>query len=199
MRGARINSPAVAKTESAKPGSLDCQGSMAITAAIAKPSAGSESPLCLVESASNITAAIAAALNTDGDGRTSAIKQAKAIAVAHKRAGIFLKINCMHHRTKAETMAKFAPLTATKWVRPDLRISFLKSLLCFAVSPITIPGISAPGSPSPLAPRNPARISARYRAQREGGASALIGEDAMTMATTLRSDVFTTWPVIAIF
>ncbi|CAB4660569.1 unannotated protein [freshwater metagenome] len=27
---------------------------------------------------------------------------------------------------KVETIAKFAPLTATKWVSPDLRISFLK-------------------------------------------------------------------------
>ena len=61
---------------------------------------------------------------------------------------------------KAETIAKLAPLTATKWVSPDLFISFLKSALCFAVSPITIPGIRAPGSPPPLTWRSPRRIEA---------------------------------------
>ena len=114
IRGARTKSPAVARTESAKPGSRDCHGSIVTTAAIAKPSAGSESPRCRVDIAINITAAMAAALNTDGVGRTSAIKQASAIAVANKRAGTLRKINCMHHKTNAETIAKLAPLTATK-------------------------------------------------------------------------------------
>ena len=41
--GASNKSPAVARTERAKPGSRTCQGSATITAPIAKPSAGSES------------------------------------------------------------------------------------------------------------------------------------------------------------
>ena len=194
-----INRPAVANTDKAKPGSRDCHGSIATTAAIAKPSAGSESPRCRVDMAISITAAIAAARNTDGDGRTSAMKQAKAIAVENSRAGILRKMNCMHQRTKAETMAKFAPLTAVKWVSPALRISFLKAALCFAVSPITMPGMSAPASPPPLAFRKPVRIAARDFAHREGGANSLIGAVAMSRAATLRSELFTIRPVIEIF
>ena len=69
---------------------------------------------------------------------------------------------------KVETIAKLAPLTATKCVSPDLRISFLKVALCSDVSPNTIPGISAPLSPPPLAARSPSRIRSRDFAQREG-------------------------------
>jgi hypothetical protein len=65
---------------------------------------------------------MAAARNTEGEGLTSAIKQIKAIAVAKTRRRIVRKMNCMHHKTNAETMAKFAPLTATKCVKPDRRI-----------------------------------------------------------------------------
>ena len=42
-RGAKSKSPAVARTERAKPGSRTCQGSATMTAPIAKPSAGNES------------------------------------------------------------------------------------------------------------------------------------------------------------
>ena len=84
-RGAKSNNPAVARTESAKPGSRLCQGSAITTAPIAKPRAGSESaPLC-VPFAINKTAAIAAARNTDGEGRTRVIKQIREIAVAPRR------------------------------------------------------------------------------------------------------------------
>ena len=47
-RGANRSRPAVARTESAKPGSRTCHGSATITAPIAKPSAGRESrPRCV--------------------------------------------------------------------------------------------------------------------------------------------------------
>ena len=59
---------------------------------------------------------------------------------------------------KVETIAKLAPLTATKCVSPDLRISFLNVGLCSDVSPKTIPGINAPLSPLPLARRSPSRM-----------------------------------------
>jgi hypothetical protein len=45
--GAASNKPPVAKTDSAKPASRDCQGSAITTAEIAKPSAGNESAACL--------------------------------------------------------------------------------------------------------------------------------------------------------
>ena len=44
--GAANNKPPVAKTDNAKPASRDCHGSAMTTAAIAKPSAGSESAAC---------------------------------------------------------------------------------------------------------------------------------------------------------
>ena len=69
---------------------------------------------------------------------------------------------------KVETIAKLAPLTATKCVSPDLRISFLKVALCSEVSPKTIPGINAPLSPVPLAARKPSRIRSNDLAHREG-------------------------------
>ena len=47
-RGAKSNNPAVARTESAKPGSRACHGSPTTTSPIAKPSAGSESAPRLV-------------------------------------------------------------------------------------------------------------------------------------------------------
>ena len=112
--GATSNKPAVARTERANPGSLACQGSIAITAAIARARAGRESLLRREPIATRATAAIAAARRTDGVGRTSAIKIARKIAVAISRGGMVRKINCIHQRMKAETIAKLAPLTATK-------------------------------------------------------------------------------------
>ena len=72
----------MARTDSANPASRDCQGSPSTTATIANPNAGKESVARFVASAESRTAAIAAARNTDGEGRTSAIKQESAIAVA---------------------------------------------------------------------------------------------------------------------
>ena len=122
ITGANRSSPAVAKTESAKPASRDCHGSASTTAAMAKPKAGKESVLRFVAYAESSTAAIAAARKTEGDGRTSAIKQVKATAVAIILCELRRIKNCMHHKTKLETIAKFAPLTATKCVSPDLFI-----------------------------------------------------------------------------
>ena len=85
MRGANSNSPAVASTDKANPASRDCHGSPRTTAHIAKPSAGNESVPRLPSCAESITAAIAAARRTDGDGRTSAMKHTSAIAVASTR------------------------------------------------------------------------------------------------------------------
>jgi hypothetical protein len=114
IRGAKSNNPAVARTDRAKPASRACHGSAMTTAAIAKPSAGKESLGRLDPFAMSNTAAIAAARNTDGEGRTRAINEAKKIAVAPRRQRIERIKNCIIHKTNAETIAKFAPLTATK-------------------------------------------------------------------------------------
>ena len=114
ITGAKRRRPAVAKTESAKPASRACHGSTTTTAAMAKPSAGSESRPFLVPCATSRTAAIAAARSTDGDGRTNAINAMRDIAVAERRNFILANRNCIIHKTNAETSAKLAPLTATK-------------------------------------------------------------------------------------
>jgi hypothetical protein len=44
----------------------------------------------------------------------SAINAIREIAVALRRNAILVKRNCIIHKTKAETSAKLAPLTATK-------------------------------------------------------------------------------------
>ena len=116
---------------------------------MAKPRAGKESDARLLACAKIKTAAIAAARSTDGEGRTSAIKQISAIAVAIRRYLLFLIGNCINHKTNEETIAKLAPLTATKCVNPDLFICSLNSDDCLDVSPKTIPGIKEPASPSP--------------------------------------------------
>ena len=168
IRGASKSNPAVANTDKANPASRDCQGSPRTTAQIAKPKAGKESDPRLPSWADNKTAAIAAARNTDGDGRTKAMKQASAIAVAIIRTFLRRIRNCMHHSTKVETIAKFAPLTATKWVNPERFIASLNSGDCLEVSPNTIPGINAPASPVPEFSRSPWRIAPSPDAQEEG-------------------------------
>ena len=82
ITGANSKSPAVANTESANPASRDCHGSPSTTAAIANPKAGNASVFRFITCADKRTAAIAAARKTEGDGRTSAMKQESAIAVA---------------------------------------------------------------------------------------------------------------------
>ena len=94
-RGAAIRRPAVASTDSAKPGSRTCHGSATTTAAIANPSAGSESRPRWVPCATSKTAAMAAARKTDGDGRTSAMNAMRNMAVAPSLIGILRKINCI--------------------------------------------------------------------------------------------------------
>ena len=93
----------------------------------------------------------------------------------------------MHHNTKVETIAKFAPLTATKWVKPERFITSLNSGVCFEVSPKTIPGIKAPASPSPELVRNPSRIAPKAKAQPVGLVKTLISPLTMTSAATLAS------------
>ena len=45
-------------------------------------------------------------------------------------------------------IAKFSPLTAVKWVKPDRRIWAINVGLSSEVSPRTSPGISAPALPN---------------------------------------------------
>ena len=92
---------------------------------------------------------------------------------------------------KAETIAKLAPDTATKWVSPERRISVRKFSLCSEVSPKTMPGISEPASPVPLASRSPRRILPSAAAQGEGAfttvTSPLASNNAATRGSLLRA------------
>ena len=109
--------------------------------------------------------------------------------------------NCMHHKTKLETIAKLAPLTATKCVNPDRFIWSLNCAVCLDVSPRTIPGMSEPESPPPEWVRNPVLIAPRAAAQREGGVisskSLSTSSSAATRASfvrTTRAIALTVWP-----
>ena len=181
--GARSSSPAVANTERANPGSRLCQGSMRITAAIAKPSAGIES-LCRPDPlANNITAAIAAARKTEGDGRTSEMKAISTTPVSVIRSQSFRITHCESQSRNAETIAKFAPLTAVKCASPLLRIATLKSALCSDVSPRTMPGISAPESSPRESFRKLNRISPSVLLHAEGLLRTLISRASISAAT----------------
>ena len=105
----------------------------------------------------------------------------------------------MHHKTKVETIAKFAPLTATRWVRPDRFIASLNSGDCFDVSPKTIPGINAPASPSPELLRNPSRIAPNPDAHADGSVKTVISPLTMTRAATRASLLLRAVAVAAIF
>ena len=97
----------------------------------------------------------------------------------------------MHHKTKLETIAKLAPLTATRCIKPDRFIADLNSGLCLNVSPKTIPGIKAPESPSPDISRNPNRIDARDLAHLDAFVITLISSSIKTSAPTRPSLLFT--------
>ena len=110
------------------------------------------------------------------------------MAIIRKR--MVRKRNCAHHKMKAETIAKLAPDTATKWVRPERRISVRKFSLCSEVSPKTMPGISEPASPVPLASRSPKRMLPSAAAHRVGAlitfTSVFASKSAATRGSLLR-------------
>ena len=187
--GAKSRSPAVAITDKANPASRLCHGSAITTAPIAKPSAGNESRARPLPCASSNTAAIAAARKTDGDGRTSAINAINVSAVAPSLHLSLRTKNCISQSTNPETIAKFAPLTATKWVSPDLFIDSLNCALCFEVSPRTIPGINAPESPSPLISRRPVLMLPSVRARRDAGVRTVISPSRSASTATRASSL----------
>ena len=121
--GAIRSNPAVANTERAKPGSLDCHGSAITTTAIANPNDGIEWLCERCDFAKITTAAIAAARSTDGDGRTKPINAIKNIEVTNKRARTLFIGNCINQSKKELIIAKFAPETAVRCVSPDLRMA----------------------------------------------------------------------------
>ena len=88
------------------------------------------------------TAAIAAARKTDGDGRTKPINAINAAEVTNSRRRTRLIGYCISQSRNELMIAKLAPETAVKCVKPDLRIALENSTLCSEVSPNTIPGIS---------------------------------------------------------
>ena len=100
------------------------------------------------------------------------------------RKRIVRKRNCAHHKIKAETIAKLAPDTATKWVSPERRISPRKFSFCNEVSPKTIPGINEPASPVPLAARSPRRTLPSASAQGDGALKTVISLFASNIAAT---------------
>ena len=139
--------PAVAATESAKPGSVASKGSIKIRSEIARPSAASADDLTPRAFAIKSTLTITVARNTDGEGRTKKMKPSSTRADIKSRALKLGISHCKNHNIKAAMIAKFSPLTAVRCVSPDRNISFTNTWVSSEVSPRTRPGMSAPLAP----------------------------------------------------
>ncbi|NDD79206.1 MAG: hypothetical protein EBZ41_05030 [Actinobacteria bacterium] len=141
--GERNIKPAVARTERIKPGSCPWKGSKRSKTITALDSAAAAFARLPVAIARRTTSAIIPARSTEGDGLTSSKNRKRTTPVVTILTTRFGITSLRRKKTSALTMAKFAPLTAVKWARPDLRICLVNSWLCSEVSPNIIPGISA--------------------------------------------------------
>ena len=93
-------------------------------------------------SAASATAPIAAARTTEGCGRARTTKPVIATAARTGRARPRIPTRRPTRSTNPVTIARLAPLTAVRWVRPAVRKSSLTSAGTLEVSPTTSPGSS---------------------------------------------------------
>ena len=121
--GASTSSPAVASTDSAKPYDRPSPGSLRRRTTTAAHSAGSPAARPPRPRATTATTPQTVARSTDGSGRARTRKPSTAASPA---AGTALARSPPHRAASsaaARTIATFAPLTATRCVRPDVRKS----------------------------------------------------------------------------
>ena len=94
---------------------------------MATPKEGNAADRFPVARAVRATVVITAARRTDGDGLTRRMKKASAKATINQRVRPFTPTLRQSAKTKAATIARFAPLTAVKCVYPVARICVVNS------------------------------------------------------------------------
>ena len=152
--------PAVARTDSAKPGSRANGGDTNISTSTAAPSAGNADRGRPDARARSAIAPITAALSTLGDGRASSTNPANASPAATAEVrGPTLSARSSS-RTAPVTIATFVPLTAVRCDRPAVVKSAAISASRPLTSPSTRPGSSprGPSGSTAAASRRPSRI-----------------------------------------
>ena len=160
MPGPSSRIPAVAATDSAKPGARDCQGSRSRSADIASPSAGSARARRPPKSAACTTDAMTAARCTLGSGPTTKTNAPRARAPSATRTRCPAPNRPATPMTAPVTRAQFAPDTAVRCASELPRRSASSAGVTREVSPTAKPGTSsAPGTPA-AASRRSARRSA---------------------------------------
>ncbi len=170
-RGARSTSAAVATTDNANPGSTPSAGSYRTSTTTVAANAGNADRSRPSTSANNATAPITAARSTLGSGpaRTTNPTRATDAPAAHP-FGPTRKIRSSN-RTAPQRIARFAPLTASRCARPDVRNSSSTLDDTSAVSPTTKAGNRPAGSGSRavLASRRPDRSTSAARCHTGAG------------------------------
>lgn len=152
--------PAVARTDSAKPYERASHGSMRRSSSTVAAKAASPARRRPVTNVASRMVAITAALRTLGCGRariTNPITAMNPITAAARRERPSPRTRPM---TTPATIARFAPDTAVRWLRPARRKSSTSASGICPVSPTTSAGTRprAAGSRPATALRSPARI-----------------------------------------
>lgn len=134
--------PAVAATDSAKPGSVASAGSTSSSTQIAAHSAGTAARGRPEASATSVTAPMAAARTTLGLGRASTTNPTRTTAATSACTRRSTARRRRGRRTPARTIATFAPDTAVRCASPADRKSSSSTGSMVVVSPTTSPGSS---------------------------------------------------------
>lgn len=160
--------PPVAVADSAKPNERASHGSSASSTITAADSAGTPAARRPRHRPTSPTAVMAAARTTLGSGLASTTKPATAAAATPSRGP--RRSLRRASSTAPPTMARLAPLTAVRWVRPEARIAASRSSASALVSPTTSPGRSpaTSGWSPPTASRSPSRNGCAARHQAAG-------------------------------
>lgn len=151
MGFARSSIPAVAVTDSAKPGCMLCHGSRMSSTAMAVPNAGRAARVFPSKPPMSSTPAITAARLTLGSGPTITTKAVNAIAAVIRRVRLPPPSLAASACTAVIMRAQFAPDTARRCVSELICNWFSSFSLTRDVSPTAKPGVRvAPTATGPL-------------------------------------------------
>ena len=188
--GASSTSAAVATTDSANPGSTASAGSTSSSTSTAVFSAGIADRPRPKPSAMSTTPAMTAARTTLGDGRASTTNPTTLTPLSTAASRGSARILRRSQSTAPLRIARFAPDTASRWVRPAARKSASTSAVRALVSPTARPGnkpADAGGNAAVAACRSPSR-SPPAATCHHGGAATSRGGPRTRRTATVRSD-----------